>query len=96
MLAKIQKRIHWVYVYPNSYTIEEIENFFRENTLIDTREKIYKQKIFSQTGKETFLVLDEKKINSLTKDGKENKVDLIKVLFENEIFWINKNYCELI
>lgn len=95
MLAKIQKRLNWVYGYSSKYSIEEIENYIKKRNLNIEDKNILKQLIFSRTGKETFLILDKKIIKF---DDIENKKDLnlYKVFYNNDVFWINQNYCDLV
>lgn len=95
MLARIQKRLNWVYGYSSNYSFDEIENYIKKRNLNIEDKNILKQLVFSRTGKETFLILDKKGIKF---DKLENKKDLnlYKVFYNNDVFWINQNYCDLI
>lgn len=95
MIARIQQRLNWVYGYSSKYSIEEIEDYIKKRNLNIEDKNILKQLVFSRTGKETFLVLDKRSIKF---DEIENKKDLnlYKVFYENDVFWINQNYCDIL
>lgn len=96
MLAKIQKRLKWVYGYSANYSFNEIEDYIINTASVsfNSSDKILKQLIFSRTGKETFLILDKKSIKFNNEEKKD--LNLYKVFYENDLFWINQDYCDVL